>query len=244
VPQSPAKKPSVKKTEAAFFDLDNTLLRGSSSFLFGKAAFERKFLSTRDFWRFALQQARFIWRGESKGMIDKIEDRALGLVEGHRVDELHGLIGVVFSDYIKPTLWPQSVALAQQHIKEGREVWIVTASPVEMGEHIANQLGLTGALGTHLEQKDGLLTGRLIGRPMHGKRKAKAIRELAKERNISLKRSFAYSDSVNDLPMLSRVGHPVAVNPDKALEKYAKAAGWNILDYKKREIRRHNKSQG
>ena len=244
MPKSPASKPPVKKIEAAFFDLDNTLLRGSSSFLFGKAAFERKFLSTRDFWRFAVQQMRFIWRGESKNMLKHIEDRALGLVEGHKVEELRGLIGVVYSDYIKPTLWPQSVALAQQHIKDGLEVWIVTASPVEMGEHIAKQLGLTGALGTHLEQKDGLLTGQLIGKAMHGKRKAKAIRELAKERNISLKRSFAYSDSVNDLPMLSRVGHPVAVNPDKALEKYARAAGWSILDYKKREIRRHNKREG
>lgn len=233
--------PTPKK-EAAFFDLDNTLLRGSSSFLFGKAAFERKFLGARDFWRFAWQQMRFISRGETVGMLKNIEDRALGLVEGHKAAELHDLIKVVYSDYIEKALWPQSVALAQEHIKAGREVWIVTASPTEMGQHIAQQLGLTGALGTNLGVKDGLLLGTIEGKPMHGKQKIRAIKELAAERGISLRRSYAYSDSVNDLPMLSRVGHPVAVNPDKALERYAKAAGWKILDYKKREIRKRNKA--
>lgn len=232
-PQTPAKK------SAAFFDLDNTLLRGSSTFLFGKEAFKLNFFSRRDFWRFGAQQLRFIWRGESADMLKHIEDRAMSLAIGQSASELESLIETVWQNQISKRLWPETVRIAQEHVVAGREVWIVTASPVQMGEFIASKLGLTGALGTILEIKDDKLTGEFIGRPLHGKRKAKAVRELAKERSISLRRSYAYSDSQNDLHMLARVGHPVAVNPDKVLKRYAKAAGWKILDFKKRELKRH-----
>ncbi len=238
------KKTTDKKKEAAFFDLDNTLLRGSSSFLFGKAGFERNYINRRDLYRFAWQQFRFIWRGESAGMMKHIEDRALGLVAGHKASELQQMVIDVFPDYIAPKLWPETVRIAQEHVAKGREVWIITASPTEMAAHIAKQLGLTGGLGTTVARNaEGILTGELEGRPLHGKRKLAAMKKLAKERNLSLKRSFAYSDSANDLPMLTHVGHPVAVNPDKNLERYAKAAGWKILDFKKREIKKRNKAQ-
>ncbi len=236
--------PSEPKKVAAFFDLDNTLLRGSSSFLFGKAAFDRKFLGRRDIYRFAWQQFRFIRQGEKPGMINHIEDRALGLVAGHRADELAQMVVDVYHEYIEPKLWPETVRIAQEHIAKGREVWIITASPVEMAQHIAKQLGLTGGLGTIVARDaNGILTGELEGRPLHGKLKAQALRQLARDRNLSLRKSYAYSDSFNDLPMLSKVGHPVAVNPDKKLEQYAELTGWKILDFKKREIRRRNKAK-
>jgi HAD superfamily hydrolase (TIGR01490 family) len=229
--------PSPDKIEAAFFDVDNTILRGSSSFLFGKAAFKRKFFSRRDFWNFAWHQARFIARGESAKTMNEIKDRALGLIASHRVEELSSLTDLVYDDYISPKLWPESVRLAQEHIAAGREVWLITATPVEIAEVIAHRLGLTGGLGTLVERKDGILTGKLVGKPLHGKAKYKAMKHLAQERNISLKRSYAYSDSHNDLPMLTHVGHPVAINPDKILKTHAEAAGWKILDFKKRELR-------
>jgi HAD superfamily hydrolase (TIGR01490 family) len=225
------------KLEAAFFDVDNTLIRGSSSFLFGKAAFRNNFFSRRDFWNFAWHQARFIARGETAKTMNEIKDRALGLIAGHRVEELSDMTEMVYDDYISPKLWPETVRLAKEHIAAGREVWLVTATPIEIAEIMAHKLGLTGGLGTVVERKDGILTGRLVGKPLHGKAKANAIKALAKERNISLKRSYAYSDSHNDLPMLTRVGNPVCVNPDKILTKHAKAAGWKILDFKKRELR-------
>jgi len=229
--------------EAAFFDLDNTLLRGSSSYLFGKAAFERKFLGRRDLYRFAWQQWKFILRGETVSMMKHIEDRALGLVEGHKAADMAQMVVDVYAEYIAPKLWPETVRIAQDHMAKGREVWIITASPVEMSQHIAKMLGLTGGLGTIVAQdENGILTGQLDGKPLHGKRKLAAMKKLAKERNLSLKKSFAYSDSANDLPMLTHVGHPVAINPDKSLQRYAKAAGWKILDFKKREIRRRNKA--
>lgn len=236
----PTPKKQVK-LEAAFFDLDNTLLRGASSFLFAKAAFERNFVKRRELWRFAWQQFKFITRGESAKLLAHIEDRAMSLVVGQSAKALEALVGIAWEDYVKEKMWPETVRIAQEHVAAGREVWIITAAPVQMGQYIAKQLGLTGALGTILEVKDGLLTGEFEGRPLHGEGKAVAIQKLAKERGLSLKRSYAYSDSHNDLYMLTRVGHAVAVNPDKTLERYAKAAHWTILDFKKRELKANKK---
>lgn len=236
----PTPKKQVK-LEAAFFDLDNTLLRGASSFLFAKAAFERNFVKRRELWRFAWQQFKFITRGESAKLLAHIEDRAMSLVVGQSAKALEDLVGIAWEDYVQAKMWPETVRIAQEHIAAGREVWIITAAPVQMGQYIAKELGLTGALGTVLEVKNGLLTGEFEGRPLHGEGKAIAIQKLAKERGLSLKRSYAYSDSHNDLYMLTRVGHAVAVNPDKTLERYAKAAHWTILDFKKRELKANKK---
>lgn len=159
------------------------------------------------------------------------------MVAGHRVSDLQALVDEVYEKHIRLKLWPETVRLAKDHITEGREVWLVTAAPQELGDVIAKELGLTGAIGTHVERKDGILTGQLVGKPIHGAVKKSAIKELAKARNLSLRKSFAYSDSHNDLPMLTAVGHPVAVNPDKILTRYAKAADWPIYDFKKRELK-------
>ena len=230
-------KKEQSKLSAAFFDVDNTILRGSSSFLFGKSAFERKFFSRKDFWRFAWHQFVFIWKGENNTKLSALKDRALSLVEGQRVSDLQELVDEVYEKHIKLKLWPETVRLAKDHIKQGREVWLVTAAPQELGDVIAHELGLTGAIGTKVERKNGILTGKLVGKPIHGAEKRKALKSLAKDRNLSLKRSYAYSDSQNDLPMLTAVGHPVAVNPDKILTRYAKAADWPIYDFKKRELK-------
>ena len=230
-------KKEQSKLAAAFFDVDNTILRGSSSFLFGKSAFERKFFSRKDFWRFAWHQFVFIWKGENNTKLSALKDRALSLVEGQRVSDLQELVDEVYEKHIKLKLWPETVRLAKDHIKQGREVWLVTAAPQELGDVIAHELGLTGAIGTKVERINGILTGKLVGKPIHGAEKRKALKALAKDRNLSLKRSYAYSDSQNDLPMLTAVGHPVAVNPDKILTRYAKAADWPIYDFKKRELK-------
>jgi HAD superfamily hydrolase (TIGR01490 family) len=231
---SASKQPKI---EAAFFDVDNTIVRGSSSFLFGKAAFQNGFFSRRDVWRFAWHQFRFIAIGETQHMVTDIKDKALALIAGHKAEDLISLSDEVFEFHLKPKLWPQTVRLAKDHIAAGREVWLVTATPQEIADVLAKRLGLTGGLGTKIQQKHGVLTGKIDGHALHGKYKRKAIRALAKDRNISLKRSYAYSDSQNDLPMLTLVGHAVAVNPDKVLTVHAKAAGWPILDFKKRELR-------
>jgi HAD superfamily hydrolase (TIGR01490 family) len=175
-------------------------------------------------------------------MLSAIKDRALELVKGRPYAQMIELVADVYQTNIKPKIWPETARLAQQHIAAGREVWLITAAPQELGDEIAKALGLTGALGTRLEHVEGMLTGNILGKPLHGKEKPKAIRKLAKERGFSLKKSFAYSDSHNDLPMLTLVGHPVAVNPDKLLKIYAKSAGWKIYDFKRRELRLQKKT--
>lgn len=225
------------KIEAAFFDVDNTIIRGSSSFLFGKAAFHRGFFTRRDVWRFAWHQARFISKGETQDMVTRIKDQALALIAGHKSADLEALTDEVYDLHLKPKLWPETVRLAKEHIAAGREVWLVTATPQEIADVLAHRLGLTGGIGTKIERKDGVLTGKLIGHTLHGKHKRRAIKALAKERHISLRKSYAYSDSINDLPMLTLVGNPAVVNPDVILRNHAKAAQWPILVFKKRALK-------
>ena len=122
--------------------------------------------------------------------------------------------------------------LAEGHIDAGQRVWLVSAAPIELAELIAEHLGLSGALGTVSEQVHGVYTGRLSGKPLHGEAKAEAIAELAARENLDLSRCAAYSDSANDIPMLSMVGTPVAVNPDRALRLHARRNGWTIRDYR------------
>lgn len=236
-------KPSAKpkKIEAAFFDVDNTIVRGSSTFMFGLTAFKHGFFTRKDLYRFGWQQFKFIRRGESPKSMAQVLDNALPLIGGHKVAEFKAMSDEVYREQISKRLWPETVRIAQQHIKDGREVWLVTAAPVEIAEKIAQELGLTGGLGTKVESANGVFTGKLVGKPLHGKAKGKAVKALAEERNISLKKSYAYSDSANDLPLLTMVGHAVAVNPDKLLQQHAKAAGWKILDYKKRELKVNRK---
>ena len=232
---TPASKP--QKKVAAFFDVDNTLVCGSTSILFGKVAVTGGSIKRRDIWRFMWEHVMYMRRGEKNSKMADFKDRALMLTKGHSVEELQGLIDQVYRDEIKPRLWPRSLERLKHHLEQGHEVWLVSAAPVELAQAIADDLGATGALGTIVGHDGNVLTGELVGAPLHGKAKRRAIKALAKERGISLRKSWAYSDSVNDLPMLSAVGNQVAVNPDQQLRRYAVAAGWEILRQRRRELR-------
>ena len=229
---------ATNKKIAAFFDVDNTLVRGSVSILFGKVAFSGGSIKRRDIWRFAWEHLRFIRRGEKNSKMANIKDRALSLTKGHSVQELRGLIDEVYRSEIKPRLWPRSLERVKYHLDQGHEVWLVSAAPVELVEAIAKDIGANGALGTIVGHDGDVLTGELVGDPLHGKQKLHAVEKLAIERGIDLKASFGYSDSTNDLPLLTAVGHPVAVNPDSQLRKYAAAAGWEILVQHRSELKK------
>ena len=129
-------------------------------------------------------------------------------------------------------IWSATRALAQQHLDAGHREWLVTATPVELATIIARRLGLTGALGTVAESVDGIYTGRLVGEMLHGPAKAHAVRALAAREGLDLRRCTAYSDSANDVPMLSVVGTAVAVNPDSGLRETARKRGWEIRDFR------------
>lgn len=229
-------KTNTKKV-AAFFDVDNTLVRGSTPILFGKVAFRGGTIKRRVIWRFAFEQMMFVRRGEKTNTLQAIKDRALSVTKGYEVKNLEPLLTKVYESEIKPRLWPQTVKALKEHLAQGHEVWLLTAAPVELAQLIADDLGATGALGTIVGRKDGVLTGELVGDPLHGQAKRKAAKKLAAERGINLNKSWAYSDSVHDLPLMTLVKHAVAVNPDKALTRYAEAADWDIVRFKKRDLK-------
>ncbi len=220
-------------TAAAFFDCDNTLMQGASIYFFGKGMAARKFITTKDLLRFGWQQVLFRVGGtERHGAITEARETALGLVAGREVSEIVRYGEEIYDELMAEKIYSGTRALAQQHLDDGQRVWLITATPVELANIIAHRLGLTGALGTVSEVENGRYTGRLVGEPLHGPAKAEAVRAIAEREGLDLSRCAAYSDSANDLPMLSAVGRPVAVNPDTELREHAKANGWEIRDFR------------
>ncbi|MFG2620383.1 HAD-IB family hydrolase [Streptomyces sp. NPDC048507] len=218
---------------AAFFDLDNTVMQGAAIFHFGRGLYKREFFRRRELARFAWQQAWFRLAGvEDPEHMQDARDSALSIVKGHKVSELMSIGEEIYDEYMAERIWPGTRALAQAHLDAGQKVWLVTAAPVETATIIARRLGLTGALGTVAESVDGIYTGRLVGEPLHGPAKAEAVRALAAAEDLDLERCAAYSDSHNDIPMLSLVGHPYAINPDTKLRKHARANDWRLRDYR------------
>jgi len=218
---------------AAFFDVDNTIMQGASIFHLARGLYRRDFFRSRDIARAAWQQAYFRIAGtEDPEHIESARSSALAFIAGHRVEELERLGEEIFDETMAHRIWPGTKALAQQHLERGQRVWLVTAAPVEIARIIAARLGLTGALGTVAEHVDGVYTGRLTGEMLHGRAKAEAVVALAHREGLDLERCAAYSDSSNDLPMLSLVGDPCAVNPDRKLRDHAFEHGWRIRDYR------------
>jgi HAD superfamily hydrolase (TIGR01490 family) len=217
---------------AAFFDVDNTMMVGASIFHFAKGMANRKFFSWRDLVTFTLRQARLRVKGETVGDMHSTRDSALAFVAGKKVSEIVALGEEIYDEEMAGKIWSGTHALARLHLDAGQRVWLVTATPVELATIIADRLDLTGALGTVSETSDGVYTGALVGDVLHGEAKARAVKLLAARENLDLARCSAYSDSINDIPMLSLVGHPVAVNPDSALRAEARSRGWEIRDFR------------
>lgn len=219
---------------AAFFDLDNTILRGASLYYLARGLYRRHFFTGRDVLRFAWQQARFVALGESKDLLAVVEAQSLSFIAGHSVEELRAIGDEIFIESMADKVWPGTHALARLHLDAGQRVWLVTASPHEVAQRIAAHLGLTGALGTVVERVDGVYTGCLAGPIMHGSAKVEAVLAIAAREGLDLARCSAYSDSANDIPLLSLVGHPCAINPDRRLRAHARAHAWRIRDYRTR----------
>ena len=225
--------PPVDLTAAAFFDVDNTLVQGSSLLHFGRGLAARKYFTYRDVVGFVYAQVKFQVMGrENSDDVAAGRRKALAFIEGRSTAELTALGEDIFDDIIADKIWPGTRELAQMHLDAGQQVWLVTATPYELAVTIARRLGLTGALGTVAESVDGVFTGRLVGEILHGTGKAHAVRSLAIREGLNLKRCTAYSDSYNDVPLLSLVGTAVAVNPDAQLRALARQRGWEIRDFR------------
>jgi HAD superfamily hydrolase (TIGR01490 family) len=217
---------------AAFFDLDRTLMAGSSAYQFGRAAFKAGLISRRRLAADTWENIRFRMRGSTDTSMEAIKDRIFALLEGVRVRDMQRLAPDVLAGVL-PRLYPKMLAIAYEHQDAGRPVFICTAASQEMAELMATVLTLDGAVGTMFEAVDGHYTGRGGGPFNYREGKAQAIRELAEREDIDLAASWAYSDSESDLPMLRLVGHPVAVNPDAELARVARAEGWEVLRFER-----------
>ena len=218
----------------AFFDVDNTITRGSTLYFLGKGMYNRGFFTKRDIGAWVLANIRFRMTGTEKSeVISRFRKAATDFIGGHDVKEIRIIGEQIYTEFVSPSIWQGTIELAKEHLSSGDEVWLVTASPEDFANLIAERLGFTGAIGTKAEVKDGKYTGNLNGKLLHGKEKAIAISELTKARGIDLKGCFAYSDSHNDLPLLSAVGHPRAINPDAKLRIIAFAQSWPVHDFRR-----------
>jgi HAD superfamily hydrolase (TIGR01490 family) len=214
---------------AAFFDLDKTLIEGSSAFQFARAAYRAKLLGRRQLLSDAAANVRFRLRGASDEDSLALRERIAASLQGTRVTELERL-GVDVLAGILPRVYPKMLALAHEHQDAGRRSYIVTAASQELADILARVMAFDGALGSEISEiVDGVYTGKPAGLFIYGAGKARAIEELAAAEGIDLAQSYAYSDSESDLPMLRAVGHPVAVNPDARLARIARHEGWQIL---------------
>ena len=217
---------------AAFFDLDKTLIEGSSAIHFARASYHRGLVSRRQLARDLWANLKFRLRGSTDEESDLLRQRVLDAIAGHRVVDLARLAPEVLAGVL-PRTYPEMLRVAWEHQDAGRDVYIVTAASQEMASSLAQVLAFDGGIGTRSEIRDGYYTGRPAGPFTYREGKALAIREVAERQGYDLTECFAYSDSESDLPMLRAVGHPVAVNPDAGLLRIARDEGWQVMTFDK-----------
>jgi HAD superfamily hydrolase (TIGR01490 family) len=218
---------------AAFFDLDKTLMAGSSGMHFGRAAYRTGMVSRKQLLAWAADHLRYRLRGttdaRAQALLAEVKDLLAGVPEreiARMVPEL--LAGIL------PRIYPQMLDEIHAHNDAGRATFIVSAAGNELVVLLARVLGMDGGIGTAYEvDSEGLLTGELDGPFMYGEGKVEAMRRYAAERDIYLEASWSYSDSASDLPMLRAVGIPVAVNPDPELARIAAGEGWRVMRFEK-----------
>jgi HAD superfamily hydrolase (TIGR01490 family) len=214
---------------AAFFDLDKTLMAGSSGIFFARAAYESGMISRRRLARDVYENIRFRLLGSTDARADEVRTRVGEMIAGVRVRDLERLSPRVLSGVL-PRLYPQMLERAYAHQDEGVPVYILTAASQEMADLLARVLAFDGGLGTRSEIVDGRYTGRPAGPFNYREGKVVSMREVAQRDGVDLAASYAYSDSESDVPMLRAVGHAVVVNPDAALRRIAVEEDWEVIE--------------
>jgi HAD superfamily hydrolase (TIGR01490 family) len=215
---------------AAFFDLDRTVIRRSSVLALAGSFRRAGLISRVGLVKSALWQVLFVLRGASAETVRSAAEEGMRILEGFSVEEMRRLVGDAMEPVIRPLVYEEPLHLVRRHRERGERVYIVSATLQEIVEHIADDLGFDGAVGSTCEIVDGRYTGRSL-RAAHGEGKAQALRELAAAERIDLAASTAYSDSYSDVPFLEAVGHPVAANPDRKLRRIARERGWPVVDF-------------
>jgi HAD superfamily hydrolase (TIGR01490 family) len=215
---------------AAFFDLDRTVIRRSSVLALAGSFRRRGLISRLDLVKSAFWQLLFVVRGVSAKRVRSASEDGMKVLAGFPVDEMRSLVGDAMEPVLRPLVYDEPLHLVRRHRERGERVFIVSATLQEIVEHIAEDLGFDGAIGSTCEIVDGVYTGRSL-RAAHGEGKAAAVRELAAAEGFDLAECTAYSDSYTDVPFLEVVGHPVAVNPDRRLRRIARDRDWPVLNF-------------
>jgi HAD superfamily hydrolase (TIGR01490 family) len=226
---------TTRPPRAAFFDLDKTLIPGSSLFLLARGMYERDLFRVRDLLKFGWGQFAYRLRGERDRGMQMSRASTLDFVKGRSQQEIVAWGREIAEDRILPRVYEDIVGIIDGHRERGDLTFLVTAAPVELAQTIAHALNMTGAIGTVSEvDGNGFYTGRLSGPVMHGPEKAKVVAETAAEHGANLLECAAYSDSRNDLPLLESVGYPHAVNPEYELRRIALTRGWPVHELRTR----------
>ena len=215
---------------AAFFDLDRTLMSGSSAYYFGKASYREGLRPLHLLLTDAANSLVFKLFGASDEKSAQLRDRILESVKGQKAETFRSMAPGVIEELL-PRIRPEAQALLDMHAAAGRDVYIVSASPIEIVGELARALDITGALATVSEISDGMYTGRLEGPFCYGEGKAVVMRKVMADRGYDPERCYAYSDSASDLPMMQLVGNPVAVNPDRGMIAVAHRRGWPVVEF-------------
>ena len=215
---------------AAFFDLDKTIISRSSMLAFGPSFYRHGLLSRTDMLRGGLAQLRFRLSGADHRRMEKIREQVSETCRGWPADRVTEIVTRHLKELILPYVYAEARALLSAHRGAGQDVVIVSTSGQEVVAPIAALLGVVSVIATRMRIADGRYTGEMEFYA-YGEAKAARVRELAAQRGYSLPHCYAYSDSVTDLPMLEVVGHPRAVNPDRALRRIAIERGWPVLSF-------------
>lgn len=224
---------------AAFFDLDKTVIAKSSTLAFGRSFYQGGLINRRAVLRTAYAQFVYLVGGADHDQMEGMRKYLSELCKGWNVQQVREIVAETLHDLIDPIIYDEAASLIEEHHAAGRDVVIVSASGSEVVEPIGEMLGADHVVATRMIVKDGAYNGE-IEHYVYGPAKAEAIEELARSEGYDLERSFAYSDSITDIPMLQSVGHPYAVNPDRALRREAVARQWPVLTFN-RPVRLHQR---
>jgi HAD superfamily hydrolase (TIGR01490 family) len=217
---------------AAFFDLDKTVIAKSSTLAFSRPFFQSGLINRRAVLKSAYAQFVFASSGADADQVERMRAHLTALCTGWDVAQVRAIVEETLHDIVVPLVYAEAADLIADHKANGHDVVIISASGEEIVARVADMTGATGFVGTRMVAVDGRYTGE-IDFYCYGENKAAAVKQLAAERGYDLDACHAYSDSVTDLPMLEAVGHPTAVNPDRALRAAALERGWPVLTFTK-----------
>ncbi len=219
--------------QAAFFDLDKTVIAKSSTLAFGRPLYKAGLLGRRALMKVGFAQLFYVLFGADEDSLERARDQMLDLTTGWHRGEIEQLVEETLAEVADPLVYAEALFVIDEHKRQGRRVFLVSASPEEIVRPLGRHIGIDDIIATRVRTDD---EGRFLPeleRYAMGPGKAEAMLDLAQREDIDLLESYAYSDSVTDLPMMEIVGHPVAVNPEKDLRKVAEERDWPILEFQR-----------